>query len=91
MRLIYASALCAVVLVVSLNAWGQAIVKYGPLQPRLARLCIRTLFHSQPFLTMGQCVIPSPHEQLEARFELHEWGRQHLPADVLAELERFEG
>ena len=73
-----------------LDSWADALRQFGPLRPRLNRLCLRNFFRRNSTLDRGRLASPSHHEQVEARFALQEWAQQHLPSDVWAELERFD-
>lgn len=69
-----------------LNSWAKVLERFGPVHPKIKRLCVREEFRTSSCLIWDKLPAPSAHEQLEARLELEEWGHQNLPAAMWPEL-----
>lgn len=73
-----------------LEKWASWFRRFGPLVPDLRSVTFEHFWNGVEHLAQTSADAPTMHEQLEAKLELRDWAREHLPPDEFAEMERLQ-
>ena len=77
-----------------LQLWAELLVEYGPTQFDFEVFnnytALRDIFESEGYQLRVFVDSPTSHERLEAKIQLLEWAKTHLPPEKYAEVKAME-